>query len=53
VMLDPVRVEDRATFAKPHQYSQGFDTVLVNGAIEVEDGKLTDARSGRTVRHRP
>jgi N-acyl-D-amino-acid deacylase len=52
VMFDPARVEDRATFAKPHQYSQGFDAVLVNGAVEVEGGKLTDARSGRTVRHR-
>jgi len=51
VVFDPARVEDKATFAKPHQYSQGFDFVLVNGAIAVEDGKLTAAHGGRTLRH--
>ncbi|SPF43835.1 D-aminoacylase domain protein [Candidatus Sulfopaludibacter sp. SbA4] len=53
VMFDPARVEDKATYAKPHQYSQGFDMVLVNGGIVVDGGKLTDARSGHTLRHRP
>jgi N-acyl-D-amino-acid deacylase len=53
VMFDPARVQDKATFARPHQYSQGFDLVLVNGKIEVDGEKLTDARSGRTLRHRP
>ncbi|HEY2013565.1 MAG TPA: D-aminoacylase [Bryobacteraceae bacterium] len=53
VMFDPARIEDRATYVKPHQYSQGFDVVLVNGRIVVDGGKLTDARSGHTLRHRP
>ena len=51
VVFDPARVEDKATFANPHQYSQGFDFVLVNGAIVVDEGKLTSARAGRTLRH--
>jgi N-acyl-D-amino-acid deacylase len=51
VVFDPARVEDKATFAKPHQYSTGFDLVLVNGKIAVEDGKLTAVRAGRTLRH--
>lgn len=51
VLFDPARVEDKATFAQPHQYSQGFDFVLINGKIVVDDGKLTDARAGRTLRH--
>ena len=51
VMFDPARVQDKATYAKPHQYSQGFDVVLVNGQIVVDGGKLTDVRAGRTVRH--
>ena len=51
VVFDPARVEDKATFAKPHQYSQGFDFVLVNGKIAVDQGKLTAARGGRAVRH--
>src|ERR1051325_620088 len=31
VVFDPSRVQDKATFEKPHQYSEGFDYVLVNG----------------------
>jgi len=53
VLFDPARVEDKATFARPHQYSQGFDIVVVNGKIMVDDGKLTTARAGQTLRHRP
>jgi N-acyl-D-amino-acid deacylase len=50
VVFDPERVEDKATFAKPHQYSQGFDFVLVNGKIEVDEGQVTNARGGGIVR---
>jgi N-acyl-D-amino-acid deacylase len=51
VVFDPVRVQDQATFAKPHQYSEGFDFVLVNGKIAVDEGKLTSERGGNTLRH--
>ena len=51
VIFDPARVEDKATFARPHQYSQGFDYVLVNGVVAVDDGKLTSAHGGRTLHH--
>lgn len=50
VIFDPARVEDKATYAKPHQYSQGFDFVLVNGKIAVDEGKVSNARGGRVVR---
>ena len=50
VVFDPARVEDKATYAKPHHYSQGFDFVLVNGKMIVDGGKLTEARSGQTLR---
>ena len=50
LIFDPDKVEDRATFINPHQYSAGFDYVLVNGKIEVEDGKLTAARGGVVLR---
>ncbi len=53
VLFDPARVADKATYTKPHQYSQGFDVVLVNGKVAVDDGKLTEARGGQTLRHRP
>ena len=50
VIFDPTRVADKATFAKPHQYSEGFDVVMVNGKIEIDEGKTTDARGGAIVR---
>jgi len=53
VIFDPERVEDKATFQEPHQYTEGFDLVLVNGVVMVEDGKLTEARGGRILRKLP
>jgi N-acyl-D-amino-acid deacylase len=50
VVFDPARVEDKATFAKPHQYSQGFDFVMVNGKLAVDDGRVTNNRVGNIVR---
>ena len=50
VIFDPARVEDKSTYAKPHQYSQGFDFVLVNGRIVVDGRKLTAARPGQPLR---
>ena len=51
VLFDPARVQDKSTYAQPHQYSQGFDFVLVNGQIVVDSGKLTAARPGQPLRH--
>jgi N-acyl-D-amino-acid deacylase len=53
VIFDPERVQDKATFQAPHQYSEGFDWVLVNAVIMVEDGKLTGARGGQILRKLP
>ncbi len=50
VIFDPARVADQATFDKPHQYSTGFDYVLVNGVPVIDDGRPADARPGRAVR---
>jgi N-acyl-D-amino-acid deacylase len=50
VIFDPERVQDKATFQQPHQYSEGFDFVLVNGVVAVADGTLTDARGGKALR---
>lgn len=52
VLFDPGIVQDKATFEQPHQFSEGFDIVLVNGEAVVEDGKITGARPGRILRHR-
>jgi N-acyl-D-amino-acid deacylase len=50
VLFDPARVQDKATYAKPHAYSEGFDWVLVNGVPVVEDGKPNTAVPGRIIR---
>ena len=50
VLFDPAVVADKATFVNPHQYSVGFDFVIVNGVAVVADGELTDERSGRFVK---
>ncbi len=50
VLFDPADVVDRATFADPHQYSEGFDYVIVNGAVAVANGTVTDERPGEFVR---
>jgi N-acyl-D-amino-acid deacylase len=52
VIFDPARVQDKATFSDPHQYSEGFDFVVVNGVVAVEDGKPNEVRGGRILRHR-
>src|SRR5262249_20091389 len=51
VVFDPARVADKATYTRPHQYSQGFDFVAVNGSLVVDEGKLTSARPGQALRH--
>jgi N-acyl-D-aspartate/D-glutamate deacylase len=51
VVFDLNRVRERATYEKPAAYSEGFDYVLVNGSIAVDNGKLNlDLRPGRSVR---
>ena len=49
VLFDPETVTDKATFSEPHQYTEGFDYVIVNGVVTVADGELTDNRPGRFV----
>ncbi len=50
VLFDPAIVADKATFENPHQYSVGFDYVIVNGVAVVAEGEITDERSGRFVK---
>ncbi|HYF32358.1 MAG TPA: D-aminoacylase [Chitinophagaceae bacterium] len=46
VIFDEKTVKDLSTFQKPHQYSTGFQYVLVNGKLTVENGKHTGVRGG-------
>jgi N-acyl-D-aspartate/D-glutamate deacylase len=50
VVFDPAAVRDAATYQEPHQLSQGFDTVLVNGVVVRDGGRFTPALPGRVLR---
>ena len=52
VVFDPQTIIDKATFEQPHQYSEGISYVFVNGQAVLDDGNITDARSGMVVRGR-
>lgn len=49
-IFDPARIQDKATFDKPHQYASGMIHVFVNGVHTLKDGEHTGARAGRVVR---
>jgi N-acyl-D-amino-acid deacylase len=46
VIFDESQVQDKSTFVQPHQYSQGFHYVFVNGKPVVEKSVHTGMRSG-------
>jgi N-acyl-D-amino-acid deacylase len=50
VIFDPEKIQDYATFDKPHQYSTGVLHVWVNGKQVLKDGEHTGAKPGRVVR---
>lgn len=50
VVFDPARIQDYATFEKPHQYATGVRDVLVNGTLVLRNGEHTGATPGRVVR---
>ena len=49
-MFDPAKVQDKATYPEPHQYSEGFDYVVVNGQLMIDGSKLTNAKAGLALK---
>ncbi len=45
-IFDKEKFKDKATYANPHQYSQGLFYVIVNGQIVVDKGQHTGRRAG-------
>jgi len=51
VIFDPERIDDKASFAKPFQYSEGVETVIINGAPIWHEGRFSKGKpSGRVIR---
>ncbi len=50
VVFDDNTIQDNSTYEKPHAYSSGISTVLVNGRLVIRDSKHTGARPGTVVR---
>jgi N-acyl-D-amino-acid deacylase len=49
-VFDAAKIQDHATFDKPHQYATGMRHVFVNGVQVLKDGEPTGAAAGRVVR---
>lgn len=51
-VIDPVTIEDRATFASPCEQSRGVNAVFVAGTCVWREGQPTGARPGRILKNR-
>lgn len=49
VIFDENTVADKATFENPHQYAEGFQTVIVNGEVVFDGTKMTGKMSGQPL----
>ena len=49
-VFDAARVRDLATFEQPNQYPEGIRYVVVNGQLEVDEGRRTPVNAGRPLR---
>lgn len=52
VIFDPEKIEDKATWANPHQYPVGVEYVIVNGQVVVEHGEHTGRLPGKIMKKR-
>jgi N-acyl-D-amino-acid deacylase len=49
-VFDPAVFAERGTLRQPNQLAIGMRHVIVNGIVEMEAGRFTDARAGRVLR---
>jgi N-acyl-D-amino-acid deacylase len=50
VVFDPATIQDRATYENPNQLSVGMKYVVVNGVPVIDNGRMTNALSGKVLR---
>ncbi len=52
VILDPKKINDRATFENPRRQATGIKSVIINGRETLSNGKFLDEYSGEVIRHK-
>ncbi len=50
VIFSPELITDQATYLNPFQFSEGIDSVFVNGRAVVNEGKITKVLPGKVLR---
>lgn len=50
VIFDETKITDKATFEQPHQYAEGFSTIIVNGQVVFDGAKMTGVMPGQALR---
>ena len=46
-VFDPEKIQEKTGYQNPHRLSEGITALIVNGALTLENGKLTGKRHGR------
>jgi N-acyl-D-amino-acid deacylase len=49
VIFDDKKVIDKSVFEAPHQYAEGFTSVIVNGQLVFDGNRLTGSMPGRAL----
>ena len=47
VVFDPAKIKENTTYQAPHQLSGGITTLLINGTVTIQGGRLTGQRNGK------
>ena len=50
LIFDLAKINDPATYDRPHQLAEGMNDIIVNGEVARRDGRFTTALSGRVLR---
>lgn len=53
VVFDPTTYASRADYEHPTELAAGVQTVVVNGVVAVDGGKVTGRAAGRALPHKP
>ena len=50
LIFDPQQVKEKATYANPYQFSEGFEQVIVNGVLARSEARLVSKSAGKLLR---